>query len=555
MAAHGESALIAERYRVGERLGRGGMGTVWRATDELLGRQVAVKELHLDDGLSEDERRKLRERTLREARTVAQLGHPNILVLHDVVEQDGRPWIVMELVEGRSLAERIVADGPLEPREAARVGLALLGALRAAHGRGVQHRDIKPANVLLEAESGRTVLTDFGIASVSGLTTISETGSLFGSPEYMAPERMAGERAGPEADLWSLGVLLCAAVEGETPFHRESLTSVVHAVAMEEIRFPESAGPLLPLVRGLLTRDTGARTGADEAERLLRAAADGATPAPEPTPAPVPQPLASSVDAPTAPGGKRGARTPLLLTAVLVAALAGGGVAAGVVLSSRDDTGGAKAAVSSSPDDKGDRSDGPSQESPSGDGPSGTSPTKEQEQEQERKQDQDHDQEQEQERTPAQKLPPAPAGYRTVDDPQGFRMAVPKGFTRSLEPPRVFYYSPGKRFRIGIHIQDQETGGALGAMRSSHKEGPDRYPGYRDASVHARTHEGRPGARWEFTWNGEKSDGGPRHTFDQSWDQGGKMYDVWVSSPLPEVSRGGDYFDTALKTFVRTRPR
>ncbi|MFG3252241.1 serine/threonine-protein kinase [Streptomyces sp. NPDC048172] len=545
MAAHGESALIAGRYRIGERLGRGGMGTVWRATDELLGRQVAVKELHLDEGLSEDERRVLRERTLREARAVAQLGHPNILVLHDVVEQDGRPWIVMELIDGRSLAERVAADGTLEPREAARVGLALLGALRAAHGRGVQHRDIKPANVLLEAESGRTVLTDFGIASVSGLTTISETGSLFGSPEYMAPERMSGERAGPEADLWSLGVLLCAAVEGETPFHRESLTSVVHAVALEDIRLPASAGPLLPVVRGLLTRDVAARTGVDEAERLLRAVADG-----EPAPVPAPPPPSAPVvavpsESPTdeVPAARRGKRTPLLVTAVLVAALAGGGVAAGVVLSSRDGTDRTDTSASAPGAASGSRTDGEKakEHEPSQRNEPSRKPTS--------KPDPDP------EPTSKPKLPSAPDGYRTVDDPLGFRMAVPKGFTRSLEPPRVFYYSPGKRFRIGIHIQDQHAGGSLGAMRSSHKEGPDRYPGYHDAEVHPREHNGFPGARWEFSWNGEKSDGGPRHTFDQSWDENGKMYDVWVSSPLPEVSRGERYFDTALKSFVRTRPR
>ncbi|NGO73368.1 serine/threonine-protein kinase, partial [Streptomyces boncukensis] len=283
-----ESTGLAGRYRIGERLGRGGMGTVWRAWDELLGRQVAVKELRLDEGPSEQEARKLREHTLREARTVAQLGHPNVLVVHDVVEQDGRPWIVMELVDGQSLADRIGAEGPLEPREAARVGLALLAALRAAHGRGVQHRDVKPANVLLEAETGRVVLTDFGIARVTGLTTISETGGVVGSPEYMAPERLSGQRAGPAADLWSLGVLLCAAVEGETPFHRETLTGVVHAVALEEIRLPGSAAELLPVVRGLLDRDAESRTGPDEAEALLRAyldtgrMPDAAPPAAEP---------------------------------------------------------------------------------------------------------------------------------------------------------------------------------------------------------------------------------------------------------------------------------
>ncbi|WP_372459388.1 serine/threonine-protein kinase, partial [Streptomyces huiliensis] len=160
-AAH--DGVIAGRYRLGRRIGRGGMGTVWRATDELLGREVAVKELHTDDAASAGAALSSQERTLREARAVALIKHPNVIVLHDIVEQDGRPWIVMELVDGRSLSDRLAADGPVDAREAAGIGLAMLGALRAAHERGVLHRDIKPPNVLLESGSGRVVLTDFGI--------------------------------------------------------------------------------------------------------------------------------------------------------------------------------------------------------------------------------------------------------------------------------------------------------------------------------------------------------------------------------------------------------
>ncbi|WP_326688515.1 protein kinase [Streptomyces sp. NBC_01795] len=619
--------VIAGRYRIGERLGRGGMGTVWRAHDELLGRHVAVKELHLEDGHSPEETRRLRERTLREARTVAQVGHPNILVLHDVVEQDERPWIVMELVEGRSLAELIAAEGPVTPQEAARIGLALLGALRAAHRVGILHRDIKPANVLLEDGSGRVVLTDFGIARVAGLTTISDTGSLFGSPEYMAPERLAEERTGPACDLWSLGVLLCAAVEGKTPFHRESATSVVHAVALGEIRLPPSADGLRPVILGLLERSPERRMDADDAEALLRAyAEDGVMPqtppgsaepkepadgerqepaggewrepvggepkepaggepkgpvgraggagpssarksgaaaagpsVPHPPTAPsVPHAAPSAGDfraddapaeaASLPPGTPRGGSRSVLVAALLVAALAGGGVAGGVVLSSRDS--GAAA-------DAGEKRGGPRQQGGERSGPGSRKPGPGPEA--------DNDEEGSKKPAPSglpegagdaeRTVPGAPAGYRTVEDPLGFRMTVPKGFTRSLEPPRVFYYSPGKRFRIGVHIQDQEAGGALGVMREAHQEAPARYPGYRDAAVGARAHGRFPGARWEFTWNGAASDGGSRHTYDQSWDEAGKLYDVWVSSPLPETAAGKRYFDKALKTFERAPTR
>ncbi|MDG4863099.1 serine/threonine-protein kinase, partial [Streptomyces sp. T-3] len=270
MASTGD--LIAGRYRITTRLGRGGMGTVWRAKDELLGRDVAVKELHVDDELTLADAELQRERTLREARTVAQVRHPNIMVLHDIVAHHGQPWIVMELIDGRSLADLIATDGPLTPAEAGRIGLDLLAALGAAHDSGVQHRDLKPANVMLEAGTGRVVLSDFGIAQVVGQTTLTETGAFVGSPEYTAPERMSGKRTGPESDLWSLGVLLCTAVTGESPFHRDSLAGVLHAVVMDEIQLPPAAGPLLPVIRGLLERHPDVRLDAPEAAHLLRTA-------------------------------------------------------------------------------------------------------------------------------------------------------------------------------------------------------------------------------------------------------------------------------------------
>ncbi|MFF5494869.1 serine/threonine-protein kinase [Streptomyces aquilus] len=261
--------VVAGRYRLEVRLGRGGMGVVWRATDQLLGRRVAVKELALDETLSEAEARRWRDRTLREARAVAQLRHPHIIVVHDVVEDDERPYLVMELIDGVSLADRIAARGPVDAAEAARIGVALLGALRAAHAAGVLHRDIKPANVLI-ADDGRVVLTDFGVAQVAGATTLTDLDSFVGSPEYTAPERMSGLATGPASDLWSLGALLCTAVSGESPFRRDSLGGVLHAVVAGEIRPPAQAAPLLPVVRGLLERDPGRRLDGESAERMLR---------------------------------------------------------------------------------------------------------------------------------------------------------------------------------------------------------------------------------------------------------------------------------------------
>lgn len=262
--------VIAGRYRLEEQLGRGGMGVVWRATDQLLVRQVAVKELPFDETLSAAEARRQRERTLREARAVAQLSHPHVIVVHDILKDDERPYIVMELVDGDSLADRIAAHGPVDAHEAARIGVDLLGALRTAHEAGVLHRDITPANVLIENGTDRVVLTDFGIAQVPGSSTLTESGAFVGSPEYTAPERMSGARTGPAADLWSVGALLCTALSGESPFRRDSLSGIVLAVVSDDIHPPAQAAPILPVVQGLLERDPGRRLDAAGAERMLR---------------------------------------------------------------------------------------------------------------------------------------------------------------------------------------------------------------------------------------------------------------------------------------------
>ncbi|BFO14624.1 serine/threonine-protein kinase [Streptomyces sp. KM77-8] len=328
--------VIAGRYRLEGRLGRGGMGVVWRATDQLLGRGVAVKELPLDETLSAADARRQRDRTLREARALAQLSHPHIIVVHDVVEDDDRPYIVLELIDGPSLADRIAEQGPVGAAEAARIGVDLLAALRAAHTAGVLHRDLKPANVLLENGTDRVVLTDFGIARVSGSTTLTETGTFVGSPEYTAPERMSGARTGPESDLWSLGALLCTALSGESPFRRDSLGGVLHAVVVDEIRPPAQAEPILPVVRGLLERDPDRRLDADRAERMLRAFREtGRTPESAPPGLLPPQPSRRTPARREEPRERPVRRQPAkgtLVAALAVAAMAGAGVSAAALL-------------------------------------------------------------------------------------------------------------------------------------------------------------------------------------------------------------------------------
>ncbi|MFE1437942.1 serine/threonine-protein kinase [Streptomyces sp. NPDC058739] len=262
--------LLAGRYRLGDVLGRGGMGTVWRAEDETLGRTVAVKELRFPSNIDEEEKRRLITRTLREAKAIARIKNTSAVTVFDVVDEDDRPWIVMELVEGKSLAEAIREDGLLEPRRAAEVGLAVLDVLRSAHRQGILHRDVKPSNVLI-ADDGRVVLTDFGIAQVEGDPSITSTGMLVGAPSYIAPERARGHKPGPAADLWSLGGLLYAAVEGVPPYDKGSAIATLTAVMTEPLDDPKNAGPLKDVIHGLLTKDPDERLDDAGARRMLTA--------------------------------------------------------------------------------------------------------------------------------------------------------------------------------------------------------------------------------------------------------------------------------------------
>ncbi|MGW2378413.1 serine/threonine-protein kinase [Kitasatospora sp. NPDC001683] len=261
--------LLAGRYRLNGVLGRGGMGTVWRAEDEMLGRTVAVKELRMNASVEEEEKHRLIVRTLREAKATARIRHNSAVTVFDVVDEDDRPWIVMELVESRSLADVVREDGPLAPARAAEIALDVLGVLSAAHALGILHRDVKPSNVLI-GEDGRVVLTDFGIASVEGDASITSTGMLVGAPSYISPERARGQKPGPPADLWSLGGTLYAMVEGRPPYDRGSALATLTAVMTEELATPANAGPLLPVIEGLLEKDPAKRLDASQTRSMLK---------------------------------------------------------------------------------------------------------------------------------------------------------------------------------------------------------------------------------------------------------------------------------------------
>ena len=270
-AMAGTGRVIAGRYRLKEPIGRGAMGTVWRGWDEILDREIAVKELRISDSLPEEERAKAYQRTHREARTAARLSHPGLVTVFDVAEEDGRPWIVMELVHARSLDQIIAQDGPLSPPRAAEAGRQLLSALATAHAAGVLHRDVKPSNVLL-TEAGRAVLTDFGIATFAGDPRLTLTGMVMGSPGFTAPERIQGNSATPASDLWSLGATLYAAVEGHGPFDKAggAITTMSAIINNDPPTAPIAAG-LGAVIDGLLKRDPAQRPDAATAARMLGA--------------------------------------------------------------------------------------------------------------------------------------------------------------------------------------------------------------------------------------------------------------------------------------------
>ncbi|MGW1165856.1 serine/threonine-protein kinase [Streptomyces sp. NPDC002550] len=377
----GAGRLLAGRYRVTARLGHGGMGVVWRAVDEVLGREVAVKELRTYTDTAGPELSELRLRMQREARAAARVRHPGVVAVHDVTEVDGRPLIVMELIDGPSLDDVLREHGTPDPYEAARIGAAVTDALAAAHRAGVLHRDVKPGNILLE-RSGRVVLTDFGIATMDdpgdgSATRLTRSGELVGSLDYLAPERAQGAAPGPPADVWAVGATLYAAVEGAAPFRRTSTYSTLTAIVSEPLPEPHRAGPLAPVLRCLMDKRPDARPDAEEAGEALRRVAQARTPdvptatlrptpprTPEPTqrtappvppgfgppqPGPAGQASAHAPGAPTGPmstaTGSPRRRSRALLAAGAVAVVLG---AAGVTVALVHDQGAPKSAPAAS---------------------------------------------------------------------------------------------------------------------------------------------------------------------------------------------------------------
>jgi serine/threonine protein kinase len=475
-----QPTLVAGRYRLIEPAGSGGMGRVWLATDEVLGRRVAVKEVVAPDALGPDEVRDMGARALREARAAARLSHPNVVTVYDVVVSDTAPWIVMEYVPSRSLYQAVDEDGPMAPAAAARVGLAVLAALQAAHGVGVLHRDVKPGNVLM-AGDGRVVLTDFGVATILGDPSVTRSGLVFGSPSYMAPERLQeNAKAGPSADLWSLGATLYFAVEGRAPYQRSGPLATVAALASEDPDPMTRAGALGPAISRLLRRDPSKRPSAPTVARMLRPvayprgrAAVAGRPVTLPATArvqpPTPSPPPSSAPPVSAPPSPPAPRRPAWI--VLALAVAAVLTLVGWMLGRP-----ASPPTSSS----GPRATSTATAPPSGTATVGSSP-------------------------PAPSPPPSalvlPAGWRWYSDRTGFRVAVPADWTVSRRGTIVYFSEPGGDRLLGIDQTDRPRPDPVAdwSGKESYRVARGDFPSYRRIRLTEVDYFDKA-ADWEFTY-------------------------------------------------------
>ncbi|GAA4620307.1 hypothetical protein GCM10023196_003780 [Actinoallomurus vinaceus] len=312
----GEGSTLGGRYRLLSQIGRGGMGTVWHAHDELLDREVAAKAMILPSDFTPAEYDEVNQRTLKEARLAGRLSHPAIVKIYDVVEEEGRPWIVMELIHAPSLRDLIDENGPLEPLLVAKIGLQVANGLLVAHEAGILHRDVKPGNVLVdESRSVRAVLTDFGIARAHSDATTLNSDVLTGSAAYMAPERVGGQLAAAASDLWSLGATLYEAAEGRPAFNKPEAVASLVAVLNDDPAPIEKAGPLQPVIDGLLCKNPDERLTAAEVVAML----EQVTNDPSVTPAELSELLESSAPVAAEPSVKSPRRRPTLRSALLVA--------------------------------------------------------------------------------------------------------------------------------------------------------------------------------------------------------------------------------------------
>ncbi|MFD7260986.1 serine/threonine-protein kinase [Streptomyces sp. NPDC059874] len=529
----GGGAVLAGRYRLVVPIGRGGMGKVWRAQDELLHRTVAVKELTAGLYVSQADRDVMHARTQKEARAAARIQHPSVVTVHDVLEHDDRPWIVMEYIDGPSLADAAKEAGRIEPREAARIGLHVLGALRAAHAVGVLHRDVKPGNVLL-AKDGRVLLTDFGIAAIEGDSSITRTGEIVGSIDYLAPERVTGGTPGTASDLWSLGATLYTAVEARSPFRRTSPISSLQAVVNDEPPALRQAGALGSVITALLRKDPADRPSVEEAERMLLEAMEGREPkaaqAFVPTRAVTSEELATARErtedpvapagvaqtaalpeqpeqASSSPGGSANGWIKRAAAIALVAALLGGGGVFGLLKYTGDSgKGGGADKNASAPDGR------------NGDAATGV------------------------------EADVVPAGWTEVTDPAGFTLFVPEGWHRQMDGNQIDYTPDNGKHLLRIAVDPSPDYENPYMHVIDLERQVQRRTDYKRQILKPNTfRETTQAAIWDFTWTEKQNNPGPRRAIEQMYiAPNGAEYAVYMSSPVVDWNTTRQQFDTVL---------
>jgi serine/threonine protein kinase len=535
--------LIAGRYRLESEVGRGGMGLVWQAYDELLHRAVAVKEVRFPADLPAADRERLAGRTLREARAVAQVDTPAAVRVFDIVEQDGRPWIVMELVRGGTLTDLLRERSALPAAEVAQIGLSVLEALEAAHAAGVLHRDVKPSNILI-GDDGRVALTDFGIATVDGDSSAGDTtsGVIVGSPAYIAPERAHGHQPTAASDLWSLGATLWTAAEGRPPYEGPTAFAVMSSVTTEDPPLcNRCAGPLAELLRGLMDRDPALRPAAPQVRAALSeivdmdAAASAASADPQPTTTVLPlafdrttvlDPQADSPDAPVpppvepqapqrppapaqpsrAPGHRRSAL--VAGTAVLVLAV----IAAVIVAVVTQSSGKAHPSAGSRHG-----------KSSSSSHPTSSAPTS----------------------TASAALP---AGWTRYTDPQlHWSIGVPAGWTRSTTSSGTQFSDPAGGRYVLIATRYPAGSSAVQAWRDSERSFRASHASYQRVTLGTiEVADAKDAADWEFTY----TDGGASlHALDRAEVFGTRGYAVYEQSHSDQWAASQRLFDQVMQSF------
>ncbi|HEX2360574.1 MAG TPA: protein kinase [Jiangellaceae bacterium] len=583
MPATIDDRLLGGRYRLGEPLGRGGMGVVWAGRDEALGRDVAIKEVVLPPELSGDERDRLRRRTIREARAAARISSPTAVSVYDVVEEDGRPWIVMELLTARSLADVLREDGVLPANRAAEVGLDILDALEAAAAVGVLHRDVKPANVMLRP-TGQAILTDFGIATVEGDATVTTTGLVLGSPAYMSPERARGESSTLTSDLWSLGATLYAAVDGRSPFERSGTLPTLNAILHDPAPVLAHGGQLGEVVNSLLAKEPASRPTIGEVRAaLLHIVARKETPLlalggvarhkPRPTSTRGPRDAPVTQTSSISDGSEDGAiqswldepddrtRTtrrviprslPIvgLLIAVAFIGLGvflddwrspssdatraeseqGAGSQPTAVVRSQQPTTevgvNPRAAGAPISVDRPETTPWPSTPSTAPSETAESSP-------------------------PAASEPPAgphlPAGFRLHTDPTGFTVAVPEGWTRSTEGPRTYFNDSGSGRFLLVDQTTEPKDDPLTDWQANEPSVANRLSGYERISLKRVEYRGWETADWEFTWQGRN---GQIHVLNRNIrvsDE--RAYALYWSIPEGQWADSRPMFDVIAQSF------